>query len=128
MNKEIVAFCCEHSAYTAADVARAEGLSYPSGVRLVKVPCAGRVDAIHMLKAFENGAARVLVLGCEDGACHHLSGNQRARQRVEYARALLKEVGINGQSVAMFNVAPNAPHKFVNIVKTVSNSLKEAGA
>jgi F420-non-reducing hydrogenase iron-sulfur subunit len=124
MSKEIVAYCCEHSAYTAADIAGREGLRYPEELRVIRVPCAGRVDVLHVLKAFENGAGAVMVLGCEDGACHHIDGNKRARQRVEYAKALLEEVGINGQSVAMFNLAPNAPHKFVQIANDVSNQIK----
>ena len=126
MSKEIVAYCCEHSAYTAADIAGREGLHYSGDVRIIRVPCAGRVDTLHILRTLENGAASVLVLGCEDGACHHIDGNERARQRVEYAKGLLKEVGINGQSVAMFNLAPNAPHKFVQIVNDVSSQLKES--
>ena len=126
MSKEIVAYCCEHSAYTAADIAGREGLHYSGDVRIIRVPCAGRVDTLHILRTLENGAASVLVLGCEDGACHHIDGNERARQRVEYAKGLLKEVGINGQSVAMFNLAPNAPHKFVQIVNDVSRQLKES--
>ncbi len=120
MKKEIVAYCCEHSAYTAADIAAREGLRYPADLKIIRVPCAGRIDVIHILRAFENGATSVLVLGCEDGACHHLNGNERAKQRVQYAQTLLKEVGTNGQSVAMFNVAPNAPHKFVQIVNSAA--------
>ena len=49
-------------------------LSYPTNVKIVKVPCTGRVDIIHMLKAFENGADGVFVAGCLEGECHYPPG------------------------------------------------------
>jgi coenzyme F420-reducing hydrogenase delta subunit len=64
-------------------------LTYPTNVKIVKVPCTGRVDIIHMLKAFENGADGVFVAGCLEGECHFLKGNLRARKRVAQAQALL---------------------------------------
>lgn len=127
MSREIVAFCCEHSAYVAADLAGKQGLHYPENVRLIRVPCAGRVDVIHILKALEKGAAAVLVLGCEDGACRHTTGNTRAKERVSYCETLLKEVGVDSRRVAMFNVAPNTPHKFVRIAKEVNEKIRELG-
>jgi len=126
MTNDIIAFCCENSAYTAADIAGREGLHYSERVKIVRVPCAGRVDAIHVLKAFENGCAAVLVLGCESGACRHINGNERAKKRIEYAKALLAEAGMSQQNAAMFNLAPNAPHKFVKIVQDAEKSLKGA--
>jgi coenzyme F420-reducing hydrogenase delta subunit len=127
MRGEIVAFCCERSAYPAADLAGKGKLCYPDNLRVIRIPCAGRVDAIHILKAFEKGAAAVLVLGCEDGACHHINGNIRARERVRYCDMLLKEVGLDGGRVGMFNVAPNEAHKFVRIVNEMNEKIKESG-
>ena len=127
MNGEIVAFCCEHSAYPAADLVGRQGLRYSENLQVIRVPCAGRVDIIHILKAFEQGAAAVLVIGCEDGACHHITGNTRAKERVKYSEMLLKEIGINGNRVGMFNLSPNAPHKFVAIVNEMNERIKESG-
>ncbi len=127
MNGHIVAFCCEHSAYSAADLAGRHGLRYPENLRIVRVPCAGRVDILHILKSLEKGAAGVLVLGCEEGACHHVTGNLRARERVKYSETLLKEIGMDGGRVGMFNLAPNAPHKFVSIASEMSERVKKSG-
>ena len=126
MNKRIVAFCCEHSAYPAADLAGKLKIHYPENIRVIRVPCAGRVDLIHILKAFEKGAAAVLVLGCEDGACHHITGNTRAKERVKYCNLLLKEIEADGRAVAMFNLSPNAPHKFVSAVNEITKRIKES--
>jgi F420-non-reducing hydrogenase iron-sulfur subunit len=85
------------------------------------------VDVFHILKAFENGAAAVMVMGCEEGACHHITGNTRAKERVKYCDALLREVKIDGGSVVMFNLSPNAPHKFVKAVSDMTRTTKESG-
>jgi heterodisulfide reductase subunit A len=127
LNGREVAFCCEHSAYAAADLAGKLRLHSPENLRIIRVPCAGQVDVFHILKAFEKGAGAVLVMGCEDGACHHITGNTRAKERVEYCNMLLKEVGVNGRPVVMSNLSPNAPHKFVRAANEVSKITKESG-
>ncbi len=126
MRGEIVAFCCERSAYPAADMAGKMRLRCPEGLRVIKVPCAGRVDVLHILRAFERGAGAVLVLGCEEGACRHITGNLRAKERVKYAKMLLKEVGIDEGRLEMFNLAPNTPHKFVQIVSDMDEKIRGA--
>lgn len=60
---QIVAFCCRHCAYAAADLAGGLRFSYPPAVKVVEVPCTGRVDALHLLRAFEGGADGVIVAG-----------------------------------------------------------------
>lgn len=60
---QIVAFCCRHCAYAAADLAGGLRLSYPPAVKVVEVPCTGRVDVLHLLRAFEDGADGVIVAG-----------------------------------------------------------------
>ena len=72
---EIVAFCCHYCAYTAADMAGSKRISYPANVKIIRVPCTGKVDAIHIMKAFEKGADGVYVAGCLEGDCHFKNGN-----------------------------------------------------
>jgi len=126
MNGRIIAFCCEHSAYPAADLAGRLRLHYPESLRVIRVPCAGRVDVIHILKALEKGASAVLVLGCEDGACHHITGNIRAKERVKQCNVLLKEIGVDGRRAVMFSLSPNAPHKFVRVANDIAKTMKES--
>lgn len=124
---QIVAFCCEHSAYQAADCAGYMRMAYPESLKLIRVPCAGRVDVIHILKALENGADGVLVLGCHEGACRHLSGNIRAMSRVDKANLLLQEVGMNGKRAAMFTLAPNQSARFAQIANETYERIKDLG-
>jgi len=124
---DIVAFCCARSAYQAADTAGSMRITYPENIRIIRVPCAGRVDVLHILRAFEKGADGVLVLGCHEEACHHLSGNIRAKNRVSKANALLQEAGIGDQRVEMFTLAPNQGPRFARIANEVNERIKELG-
>lgn len=60
---QIVAFCCHYCAYAAADLAGSLRVQYPTNVKIVRLPCTGKLDAIHVLKAFEQGADGVFVAG-----------------------------------------------------------------
>ena len=124
-NGKIVAFCCKNSAYLAADKAGKMRLYYPDNVRIIPVPCAGRIDLVHILRAFEKGAFGVLVMGCQEGACQHLTGNARARERVEYAKSLLKEVGIDENRVKMVNLGPDMAQRFVQEMKKMAGKTEE---
>ena len=70
----VVAFCCHYCAYTAADLAGASRLNYPANVRVIRLPCSGRIDTATLLKTFAEGADGVYVAGCLDGDCHFLHG------------------------------------------------------
>jgi F420-non-reducing hydrogenase iron-sulfur subunit len=106
----IIAFCCHYCSYSAADLAGSMRLEYDPNVRIVKVNCTGRVDTLHLLKALEDGADAVFVAGCEEGNCHFLEGNLRAKKRVQQAKELLEEVGIEAERLEMYNIsASNAP-------------------
>jgi len=107
---KVVAFCCHYCAYSAADLAGSMRLEYSPNVRIVKLMCTGNVDTLHLLKAFEDGADAVFVAGCEEGNCHFLEGNLRAKRRVRQAKKLLEEAGLESGRVEMFNVgASDAP-------------------
>jgi coenzyme F420-reducing hydrogenase delta subunit len=60
---EVIAFCCKYCAYAAGDLAGSMRLNYPSNVKVVQVPCSGRVDIVHLLRAIEGGADAVYVAG-----------------------------------------------------------------
>ena len=124
-NKKIIAFCCAESAYRAADRAGRLRIRYPDNVRVIRVPCAGRVSVFHIIKAFEKGAAGVLVMGCQEGACQHLTGNTRAKERVKYAANLLMEVGIDGERVKMVNFGPDMAQRFACEIKEMMEKIKE---
>lgn len=60
---EVIAFCCHYCAYAAADMAGSMRLAYPANVKIVKIPCTGKIDVLYLLKAFEAGADGAFVAG-----------------------------------------------------------------
>ncbi len=123
----IVAFCCHYCAFAAADLAGSMRLQYPPAVRIVKLPCTGRVDVIHMLKAFEAGADAVFIAGCLEGECHYLKGNLRAKKRVAYARKLLAEAGVEPERLEMFNLSSAMGGRFAEIVGEMTERARKLG-
>jgi F420-non-reducing hydrogenase iron-sulfur subunit len=102
-------------------------LSYPSNVKVIQVPCTGRVDIIHLLKAIEDGADGVYVAGCLEGECHYLSGNLKAKKRVKYVKGVLKDLGIEPERVEMFNLSAGEGPKFAEIAREMVARVKALG-
>ena len=90
---EIIVFACHYCAYAAADLAGSMRLQYPPTIRIIKLPCTGKLEVIHVLKALEAGADGVYAAGCMEGECHYLKGNLWARRRIDYVKRLLEEMG-----------------------------------
>ncbi len=102
-------------------------LSYPSNIKVIQVPCSGRVDILHLLKAIEDGADGVYIAGCLEGECHFLTGNLKARRRVNYVKKVLSELGIEPERVEMFNLSAGEGPRFVEIAKEMTERIKELG-
>jgi len=123
----IVAFCCLYCAYAAADLAGSMRIQYPSNIRIVRTPCTGRLEVEYFLKAFENGADGVLVAGCEEGSCHFKEGNLVAKRRVNYARKLLAESGIEMERLRMVNVSAANARLFTEHVQKMAETVHKLG-
>jgi F420-non-reducing hydrogenase iron-sulfur subunit len=123
----IVAFCCHYCAYTAADMAGSMRLHYPPNVKIIRVPCSGKVDAIHIMKALEKGADGVFVAGCLDGDCHFKNGNAKANHRVAYLQKLLDEIGIEGERVEMFEMSAGMGERFAQVATDFTEKIRQLG-
>jgi coenzyme F420-reducing hydrogenase delta subunit len=123
----IIAFCCHYCAYAAADLAGSMRLQYPNNVRVLKLPCTGKLEVNYLLTAFERGVDGVIVAGCLEGGCHFLEGNLRARRRVERTREILGEIGLEPERVEMFNLSSAEGPRFAQIVTEMSARLAELG-
>jgi coenzyme F420-reducing hydrogenase delta subunit len=102
-------------------------LNYPGGVRIIRVPCTGKVDVIHMLRAFERGADGAFLVGCLEGACAFEQGNIRAKRRVRQAKKILELTGIGGERVEMFNLSSSEAPLFKQYVEQMHQRLLELG-
>ncbi len=102
-------------------------LQYPSNVKIIKLPCTGKVDLIHLLRSFEKGADGVCVVGCMEGACQYTSGNIRARKRVKEAQRILDGLRMGGERVQMFNLSSSEAPRFVQVITEMTQKIKEMG-
>ena len=100
---------------------------YPANIRIIKVPCTGKVNEIHMLQAFEAGVDGVYIVGCEEGNCHFLVGNLRARKRVERVKRILDDIGIESERLAMYNLSAGEGMKFVQYAQEMTEKIRELG-
>jgi len=112
----IIAFCCQHCSYNAADLAGLSKRKYSPRVKIIRVPCSGRVSPNHILTAFKYGAKGVMVTGCREGECHYIDGNFSAKERVLKLKELLDLCGIGGDRVEMYNLSSSEAQKWVECV------------
>lgn len=102
-------------------------LQYPTNIRIIKVPCTGKVDVIHLLTAFEAGADGVFVVGCIEGDCHYVEGNLFAKKRVNRVKAILDKVGIGGQRLEMFNLSAGMGGRFAEVAQEMTDRIRALG-
>lgn len=102
-------------------------LQYPPEIKIILMPCTGRVDILHLLKAFEGGADAVFVAGCLEGECHYLMGNIRARKRVTKLKKDFTELGVEPERLEMFNLSSSDGPKFQAIAKEMAERAVQLG-
>lgn len=127
LEPRILALCCHYCAYAAADLAGSMRIEYPPNVRILRLPCTGKVDIEHIMHAFEQGVDGVIVAGCLEGGCHFQEGNLRAKKRVALARQVLEEAGFEGERLEMFNLSSAEAQTFAEIVKTMTERIRGLG-
>ena len=123
----IVAFQCHYCAFAAADMAGSMRLQYPPNVRNIRLPCTGKLDAGHLLRAFEEGADGVMIAGCEEGSCHFLKGNLIAKSRVNWVKTLLAKVGIEPERLHMYNLSSAMGPRWAAIVTEFVERIRGLG-
>lgn len=124
---KIVAFCCHYCSYAAADLAGSMRLQYPTNIKIIKIPCTGKVDVIYLLSAFEQGADGVIVAGCEEGSCHFINGNIKAKKKVNYTKKIMDDIGLGGERLEMYNLSAAMGQKFADLTKEMTERIKKLG-
>ena len=124
---KIVALCCHYCAYAAADLAGSLRLEYPPNIRIIRLPCTGRVEIREILEAFLQGADGVLVVGCLEGNCHYLEGNLKAKRRVERARKLLEEAKIQPDRLEFHNRSASMGPQLAQLFTEFTDRIRKLG-
>jgi coenzyme F420-reducing hydrogenase delta subunit len=124
---KILAILCNWCSYAGADLAGVSRIQYPPTIRVVRVPCSGRVDPLFIMKSLQSGFDGVLVSGCHPGDCHYLSGNYVARRRFAILKPLLEFMGIEPDRVQFSWISAGEGERFAQVMTKVTNDVKKLG-
>ena len=123
----IQAFVCNWCTYTGADLAGTSRIQMAPNVRIIRLPCTGRIDTLFILKAFERGADGVIVSGCHPGDCHYTAGNFHARRRFAVFRELIGFMGIDPARITFSWVSASEGQKWSEVVNETTARIRELG-
>lgn len=123
----ILGILCNWCSYAGADLAGSARLHYPETIRIVRVPCSGRVDPMFVLKGFQRGFDAVMVLGCHPGDCHYAKGNYYARRRIAMLGDLLETLGIDKDRFHFEWVSASEGNRFAELVTQMTEKVKKLG-
>ncbi len=123
----IIAFCCENSAYEAGLMAESFKMEMPEGLNIIKVPCAGKIDLDFIMSSFAQGADGVLVMTCHNGNCKSEKGNIFAGWRVAEAQRKLEVIGLDKERLAFVTLASNMGKDFCRVVNEMEERIKKSG-
>jgi coenzyme F420-reducing hydrogenase delta subunit len=124
---KILAILCNWCSYAGADLAGVSRIQYPANIRVVKVPCSGRVDPLFIMKSLQSGYDGILISGCHPGDCHYISGNYVARRRFALLKPLLEFIGIEPDRVQFSWISAGEGERFAQVVTKVTEDVKKLG-
>jgi len=123
----VLAICCQECGHTAVDSSGMAKMQYPANVRIMKVPCAGIVRVNQILEAFKAGAQGVMVVGCKTDGCHYEVGSDKAEKKMDLAKVLLKEYGIEPERLEMFKMVFIEGAQFAEAAKMMTERVTKLG-
>ena len=124
---KVVGFLCNWCSYSGADSAGRAQKSFPANLKIIRVMCSGRIDPQFIVKAFQEGADGVLILGCHPGDCHYKEGNYKARRRYELLKRVLNDFGIEDERFKLDWVSASEGDKFVKVSNEFVDNVRKLG-
>ncbi|MBW2616224.1 MAG: hydrogenase iron-sulfur subunit [Deltaproteobacteria bacterium] len=122
-DKKILGFVCHWCALGGVDMAGVSRLQYPTNARLIRVMCSARVPISLIERAYELGAAGVLVAGCEFPTCHYITGNYACETRIKRAKKKLTKKGYNADNLWLTWCSAADGPKFANVMRDMVKEL-----
>ncbi len=123
----ILAILCNWCSYAGADLAGVSRMQYPPNIRVVRVPCSGRVDPLFIMKSLQSGFDGVLVSGCHPGDCHYISGNYIARRKFAVLKPLLEFIGIEPNRIQFSWISAGEGERFATVVTKITEDIRKLG-
>jgi len=123
----VLAICCQECGHTAVDSSGMAKMKYPANVRVMKVPCTGILQIQQILEAFKAGAQGVMVVGCKSDGCHYEVGSMKAEKKMDLAKVLLKEYGIEPERLEMYKMVYIEGDQFAEAAQMMTERLTKLG-
>ena len=123
----IVSFLCNWCSYTGADLAGTSRMKYAPNIRIIRVMCSGRIEPTFVLKAFREGADRVLICGCHPGDCHYQEGNYKCLRRYHLLKKYIKQMGLNENRLRLEWISASEGKQFAALADEFTELIKELG-
>jgi coenzyme F420-reducing hydrogenase delta subunit len=92
-------FYCQNTPESSEKERQALEEKYGESLRLFPIPCSGRLDTLHLLRALEEFADAAYLITCPEGACRYFEGNRRARKRMERTQWIIGSIGLEKERV-----------------------------
>ncbi len=123
----IVGFACQWCTYAGADLAGSLRFQYPPSIKLIRVPCSGRVKPEFVLTALAQGADGVLIGGCHMGDCHYKEGNEKTQRRMGLLKKLIQDLGFEKDRFRVEWISGSEGQRFADVVSEFTETLKNMG-
>jgi len=124
---QIIAFCCSNCASAAVGVANGMGKAIPDNIKIIQIPCTGRIETLHLLKPFESGADAVYVAGCQEDSCKYITGILKAKKRVEQVKKILEEIDIEPERIGIYSLYAGKGYEFIEAANEMTKKAQELG-
>ncbi len=126
----ILVLACENDAYPAIDMAGMQRNVYSAFVRVIPVRCLGSVNTVWITDALNGGWDGVMMMGCKHGddyQCHFVKGSELANYRMSKIDDTLKQLGLETERVATFEVAITDTARVSRLINDYAARIKEIG-
>jgi F420-non-reducing hydrogenase iron-sulfur subunit len=123
INRTIAFFYCQNVPESGEDTRQTLEKRYGRSIRLFPMPCSGRIDSVHLLRALEEFADAVYVITCPLGACRYLEGNKRVKKRIEKTKTIIEGIGLEKERLNL--IAPSGEER-ITLTSVAEDIMKKA--
>ena len=124
---KIILFLCNWCPHAAFQTLQDTLAPLPREIRMIRIPCSGRITKSLLFKAFETGADGVALVGCQPGTCRYGIGTRVAERNVEDTRGILRLLGLGEERLGFASFYPDQPSELLDFLTTFKNRIQELG-
>ena len=124
---KILALLCYWCSYSAADFAGVEHATAPPNYRAIRIRCSSSVNTAVLMQMFRMGVDGILLAGCPERSCHHLHGNFVTDKRIDLARAVMGQLGLDQARLRFEYIGAPMQGKLLETLEAMNIKLRTLG-